>query len=286
MAFYPHDAPEVARFSTERFESGGMAYDAVSRRFVFGDMRGRRLFVLGEGSTRTADLVRAEGAGFLDVTALEIDVKRGDLWVTTGAADTAGGALHRIQLISGRSLAKFEPPAGQPVRLADIAVAASGAVLALDSAGGHIFRLSPQGTRLDRLASLDVDMPTSLAIAESGRVAYVAHSGGMLRLDLETRVAAPVAMPDGLDARGLERLRWHRSGLIAVQKTDGIQRLILMRLNRSGTGISSASAIDPAGAPGPEPASLAVSGDDLYYSQMAPSGAGGWEVLVRRIRLR
>ena len=74
-------AEEVAHFSAEPFVAGGLAYDAVSRRFLFADVLGRRLIVLGEGSDTTVDLVREAGARFQDVTALEIDTKRGDLWV-------------------------------------------------------------------------------------------------------------------------------------------------------------------------------------------------------------
>ena len=35
------------RFSTEGFALGGLAYDAVSHRFVFGDRLGRKLIVVG-----------------------------------------------------------------------------------------------------------------------------------------------------------------------------------------------------------------------------------------------
>ena len=87
LRFELRHAEEVAHFSAEPFVAGGLAYDAVSRRFLFGDVLGRRVIVLGEGSDTTVDLVRAAGAGFHDVTAFEIDTKRGDLWVASTARD-------------------------------------------------------------------------------------------------------------------------------------------------------------------------------------------------------
>ena len=83
------------RFAADPFVPAGLAYDAVSRRFIVGDQHGRKLRVAGEGLDHAVDLVRAESAGFLDVRALAIDTRRGDLWVAT--ADLDGRAvLHRL----------------------------------------------------------------------------------------------------------------------------------------------------------------------------------------------
>ena len=66
-------AIETVRFSTKQFAVGGLAYDAPSRRFVLGDRLGRKLIVVDERSSQTVDLVRADSAGFLDISAVEID---------------------------------------------------------------------------------------------------------------------------------------------------------------------------------------------------------------------
>ena len=87
-------AGDTLRFSTDRFVAAGLAYDAVSRRFVLGDQQNRKLRVVGEGLDHAVDLVRAESAGFLDVRALEIDVRRGDLWVAS--SDESRGAARSI----------------------------------------------------------------------------------------------------------------------------------------------------------------------------------------------
>ena len=69
--------------------------------------------------------MRAEGAGFHDVTAFDIDVKRGDLWVASTAPGGMAGGVHKLQLISGRALATFEVPAGTAVSLSDLVVAST-----------------------------------------------------------------------------------------------------------------------------------------------------------------
>jgi hypothetical protein len=59
----PASVEEAARFSSRPFVASGFAYDAVSRRWLFGDAAGRRVFLVGEGSARTVDLIRADSAG-------------------------------------------------------------------------------------------------------------------------------------------------------------------------------------------------------------------------------
>lgn len=292
LALEPRESESVARFATDRFDPAGLAYDEVSRRFLFGDMRGRRLFVLGEGSTRTSDLVRADSAGFFDVTALEIDPKRGDLWVTTSEADGSASGIHRLQLISGRAIAKFDAPSDSGSRFTDLAIAPTGTVLVLDSAGRRVLRLRQGAKTIEPAMSFPADGPVSLAVTDGDRYAYLAHASGIVRLDLQARTSAAVTAPSGLLLTGIERLRWHRNSLVGVQTmTDGSRALVLFQLNRAGTAISEATLLDDAIAtPSSGPLSLTVSGDDLYYAVMNPAasgtGAGKMEVVVTRVRLR
>ena len=114
-------AGTVARFSANRFADAGLAYDAVSRRFVVGDASERKLMVVGVDADHATDMVRAESAGFRDVAALDIDERRGDLWVASTGDDKS--ALHRLQLVSGRPLRTYAPAASLGrTDLADLAV--------------------------------------------------------------------------------------------------------------------------------------------------------------------
>src|SRR5439155_6667965 len=147
-------APEAVRFSTEGFVLAGLAYDAVSHRFLLGDQLGRKLIVVGEGSNHPIDFVRADSAGFQEISAIEIDARRGDLWVTSGA--DRGAMLHKLQLVSGRPLKTFHVDADLgPVKLVDLAVTPSGMVLVLDSANRQLLALRAGGTSLERVTQMN-----------------------------------------------------------------------------------------------------------------------------------
>ena len=288
----PRVGAEVSRFSAAPFVVGGLAYDVASRRLLFGDVLGRRVIVVGEGSDTTADLVRAASAQFQDVTALEIDAKRGDLWVASTAPDGHRGSLHRLQLISGRPLAIVESPSELgAVRLVDLAIAGNGTILVLDSATPRVIGLRAGTKMLTRLMSLDIAAPASIAAADDGRTAYVAHRDGIVRLDLQMQTAAPITAPKGIVLAGFERIRWHRNALVGVQVLpDGSRQIVRLQLNQGRT-VASAALLEASLSRDAGPILATVSGDDLYYlvTQQGvsepPPATGVMNIVVRRIRL-
>ncbi|HET7218287.1 MAG TPA: hypothetical protein VFJ02_09565 [Vicinamibacterales bacterium] len=274
-------APEPLTFSASGVDAVGLAYDAVSGRFIVGDSRDRRLLVVGERSGRLASLAGVD-AGFDDVAAFEIDTHEGDLWVVSSAERTRSATVHKLQLISGRVLASVKlPDAEGPATFADIAVTPQN-ILVLDSEGRRVLRLAKKGKTLDVAARLAVAGVTTLAPAAEG-VAYAAFDRGILKIDLGTRTMSVVEPAERVDLAGLGWMRWYRGSLVAVQRTaDGASRLLRIRLDEAGRSAKSAEVLDDnvllAGR-----TSATISGNVLYYLSRA-SGEG--DVAVRRITLK
>lgn len=283
---------EAARFSTRPFVPGGFAYDAVSQRLLFGDVTGRRLFVVGEGADRTVDLVRADSAGFDEVTAIAVDDKRGDLWVASSATSGSGGALHRLQLISGRALTRIPVPGEGLMRLSDVAVTDDGTILMLDGATPRVFVKRPGTATITLLMPLTAPGPVSITASDEGRFAYVAHREGITHIDVSSRRARPLDAAKDITLAGFEFIRWHRDVLIGSQvQPDGSRGLVRLRLNRDHTAVSQATLIDdPASSEG-STTFATISGDDLFY--VVSEGSGNQtvgsplvDVRVKRIKLR
>jgi hypothetical protein len=259
-------ALETVKFSTGGFTPGGLAYDAVSHRFVFGDRLGRKLIVVGEGSNHAVDFVRADSAGFNEIAAIEIDAKRGDLWVASAAPADGTGTLHKLQLVSGRPLKAFRVAADlEPVTLVDLAVTPAGAVLVLDSTGRQLLVLRSGGTSLERVMRIDAREPASLAAGGDDGIAYVAHRDGVERIDLRARTAARVSAPSSVSLAHLEQIRWRRHALIAVRvDDDGARRIIRLDLNANGRAVTQATTLEGLG-PIAGQTFVTVSGDELVY---------------------
>jgi hypothetical protein len=275
---------EAVRFSIDRTGVIGLGYDLVSRRILFGDRTGRKLVVVSEGSNHPLDLVRADSAGFKEISALEIDDKRGDLWVTSAADDNGAGTLHRLQLVSGRPLRSFRvPPSKTPVDLADVAITRGGTVLVLDAASGTILQLRPGAEAIERVMHVDVKGPVSLAAGSEEGIAYLAHRHGVSRLDLRGRSASTVSAPKNTSLAGLDQIRWHRNALIGITSEAGSTRIVRFELNANERSVRRATTIE-ASAPLVAHAAVTISGDDLLYLAAVVDGAT--EFVAYRVRLK
>lgn len=275
---------EAARFPVGRFSPAGLAYDSVSHRFLVGERFERKLIVVGDGATHADDLVRSDSAGFAEISAMDVDARRGDLWVASTAVAGGSAALHKLQLVSGRPLKAFPIAADlQPVKFIDLVTTGTGAVLVLDGAGDRLFVLRPGETAITTFVALNAHDVTSVAAGGDDGFAYVAHDAGLLRVDLRGRTAASVALPKGVSLAHVERIRWYRNTLIAAEaEANGSRRIIRMDLTPTGRAVIRVTPLEALPAPSGE-TFLTISGDELLYLSADPSAT---EVVTYRARLR
>ena len=286
---------ESLRFTTGPFTPAGLAYDAVSRRFIVGDRHARKLAVIDEFSHHVANLASAQSSGFGDIEALEIDVRLGNLWVVSNdrgpnqgtAGSSSRGAIvkptvHKLQLVSGRLLASYVlPEQFGEARFADVAAAADGSVMVLDSAGRRLFRLLPKAQALELAATLGEVQAMSLAPGP-GEAMYVATKDGITYIDLGSRAATPLKANKNVDLGGVTRLRWFKGALIGVQQADGgTFRAIRISLAGNGRTATAVRVLDPSLATS-DPTAATVSGGMLYY---LASGDGA-EMIVKHVPLQ
>ncbi len=286
-------AREIVRLSTTPFAVGGLAYDAASQRLVMGDRLERRLVAVSEGSRSAADLVRAESAGFQEIAALEIDPRRGDLWVASNAPQHEGaGILHRLQLISGRPLQGFVVGRGlASVNLTDLAISSSGMVLILDSENRQLFALRPRGLSIDFVLRLSVEAPVSIAAGIDEDIAYLAHRDGISRIDLRTRTLAPLTAPPGVSLERVARIRRYQNALVGSVAEAGIHSFVRFDLNSSGRTVARATTIERSETV-PGQAFFTIAGEELAFVAAPPGRADGAtaskavELVAYRLRLR
>jgi len=272
---------EALAFSAPPFEPVGLAYDGVSRRFIVGDRNAGRLVVIDELSHHVTTLVSAASAGFYDaITAFEIDPRRGDLWVASVKDSGPDSVLHKLQLVSGRVLEQIRIGAEDvKARIADLAVAGDGTILALDSEGGRILRLQPGTRRLDDVGRIAAPKGARSFALANERVVYVASDEGIARIDLQTKETTKVRVPREIDLSRVEKIRWHDGDLVLVERTAGGHQIERARLDASGQAITRSQLLPGVGSE--DPRAVAVSGSVIYYLV----GAKG-ESSIRRARLK
>ena len=204
--------------------------------------------------------------------------------------DGASATLHKLQLVSGRVLARYEMPAGlAPVRAIDLTVTAAGAVVILDAAHNRLLVLRLGATAIESLADLQETAPASLVSAGRDSVVYVAHPNGISRVDLRTRSVAAVTGPARMNLGSIEHLRRYGSELLGVQaRPDGSRRLVRLLLDGAGQAVTRLRVVGMPLPRGSAPVLAAVCGDSLAFlvGETAFTGDGPsteWRFL--RIRL-
>jgi hypothetical protein len=275
----PGAATDASHFSAQRFRPAGLAFDAVSKRFVIGDALGQKLIVVGIGPGHVDDMVRADSAGFDDVVAVGIDAQRGDLWVASAAESSGTSSLHRLQLVSGRPLKTYRVPASLgPARVIDLAVQSSGGVVALDAAGNRLLTLARGAEEVVAGLHLDLSGARSIASAGSENIVYIAHDDGIARADVKARTVAALSGPKGMDLTGFDAIRTHRDSIVGLQTASGKQRqLVRLKLNATGRNVREVSVMDRQIVEADGRVILNITGDELYYLATAAAPAGATE---------
>ena len=268
---------DTMRLTSSALEPVGLAYDSASRRFVVGDRHDNKLIVADEVFNHVNDLIGAAAGGFGRLSAVEIDTRRGDLWVTSTDANGVA-AVHKLQLVSGRVLARLDMPDSlKPIAISDFAVLDSGALLLLDSEGGRLVPVKSVAGPFEQAIPLKVSGASSLATAD--RRVYIAHEGGLSVVELPAGRVVEVAAPKGASLSGLRRIRWTSGGLLALQESGDSTRMIRIRLSRRGQAVTAIEPLDrgttSAGT------ALTISRDAAYYIAATKDGPA-----IRRVRLR
>jgi hypothetical protein len=268
------ESGEVLSFEGTSLDPIALAHDAVSRRFLMGDRHARRLVIVDEVSHHVVDYVSASSSSFLqNLTGFTIDTRRGDLWVvSTGGDDSASSMLHKLQLVSGRTLAEIAPPDGAgAVRFVGVAATPDGTVYALDAAGSRLYRVRPGTRALELVMRLESPAPSAL-VAVDDRVLYVATGQGLARVDPSARTVTKVKSAEELS--GLESLAWRDGSLIAVQPAGGGYAVVRLSLDGAGTRVQRRTVLASSSIP-----TVGTLGRDGYY-YLSDAGT------IRRLTLR
>jgi hypothetical protein len=158
-------------------------------------------------------------------------------------------------------------------------------VLAIDSASARLLMLKPNAPGLEQVVQLEVEGATSVTTTSDEDIAFVAHGAGIVRVDRRTKAVSKVSASSGIQFGRIERLRWHKDKLIAVQVADdGTRRVVRFDLNRAGRSITAATELDATIPAAAGPTFATVAGDELSYLVVENEGSST-QFTIRRMRL-
>ncbi len=263
------DAPVA--FTMPDLGSGpeGIAYDPVSKSFFVGSIT-RKSVVRITPAGKVVPFSRPE-AGLHGVLGVAVDAKRRVVYAVSTNALVNGlprrNAVVAFDLPSGRRIAEYS--VNEAVQLNDVAVAPDGTLYATDSAAGGVWKLAVAREAVVKPTALlkagTVRGSNGVAVSGDGKLLYVAHSTGIVRVELASGAMEKVVIPARDTVAAIDGLYVVNGDLVGIQNITNPGRVIRMRLDPTGKEVTRVDTLQSHHNPAfHEPTTGAVAGDAIY----------------------
>jgi len=263
------DATLAFRIPDKTFAPEGIAFDAHSKSFFMGSVTHKKIVRI----SLTGKITPFSDAddGLQQVLGVAVDAKRRDLYAVSTNALTQGKPLHNsvfaFDIKTGKRNAEYQVP--EALQLNDVAVAPNGDLYASDSQSGAIWKISTEpGSTIKPKAFVPAGTlggSNGLAVSPDGKILYVAHSTGLVRVDIDTGAVSKLAPPPRETVAAIDGLYLHRGDLIGIQNITSPGRVIRVRLNEKGTEIERVDTLQSHHNPlFSQPTTGAISGNAIF----------------------
>ena len=273
----PVGGGEVAfRLARPDFIPEGIAHDPVTGDFFVGSVR-RRQIARVSAAGRESVLVPEGRDGLWSVLGMAVDPVRRTLWACSSSLpnmvggkpdEPPRGAVFSFDLETGKLTGRREVAGGAEGHdCNDLTVSPSGDVFVSDSRKGSLLKTSAAASALETfLPEGTFGSPQGLAFTADGRRLYVAdYARGLFRVEMATREATRLAVPDDVATRGVDGLLWRKNCLVAIQNGVEPHRVTLLRLDPTGEKIEKQEILGMSHVMYDEPTLGVVVGDALLY---------------------
>jgi hypothetical protein len=284
----------------------GVAYDPVTKTFFLSSVREHKVLAV-DPAGKVKDF-SSQSDGLWGVLGMRVDARRRRLWAVTstfpespGFDEAAGrrSAIVEYDLASGKLVARHALPAGTGENmLGDLLVASNGDVYATDSVSPNVFvlRAGAKAPEVFMRGEPFVNLQ-GLALSPDEKTLFLAdYSRGVIAVDMASRRATVLPIPDATTALGIDGLYFHEGDLIGIQNGTAPHRVIRMGLARDFSRVERVSVVAANDPVWDEPTLGVVVDGALYYNAVSQWGnvkAGGElarpeaarEAVVMRVKL-
>ena len=226
------------------------------------------------------------------VLGLALDEARGLLWAASAGMAAAVPAddplrdkaeLLKIDLESGRILARYRAPDAPRRNFGDVAVGPDGAVYVSDSTAGDVWRLPAGGEALEALVPSGVfGSPQGMALDADGKALILADYGsGLHRIDLANGRVTPVPAPGDASLIGVDTVLRRGDALIVVQNGTAPMRVLELGLSPDHTRVLSVRTLAANLTDMADPAGGSLDEDALVFVAVSQLGSYGDDGALR-----
>jgi hypothetical protein len=255
----------------------GTAWDSKTRTLFLGSLYKRKIIAITpDGAAR--DFIDSGQDGIGPVVGMEVDPLRRGLWAASMVLTEAGipladstfaahGLLFHYDVDTGRLRRRYVLAPADSVRhgFNDLTVLPNGDVYLTDSQAGAVYMVPAGGEGVvEILPPSTYTFPNGITRSDDGRRLFVAHGGGIDRIEIGTRKRTRLASPDSLNLGGIDGLAFYRNSLIAHQPS-WFQRVVRLQLDPKQGRVTSWETIERHHPRFAQPTTGEIAGDGYYY---------------------
>ena len=215
------------------FIAEGITRDPATDRIFVAGVASRRILAIHDGRAR--EFARLSG----DYSPFGITVAGGKLWVSAavvkqGVDHEGPSALIALDLADGKTRGLYPVQDDGRHVLNDVTVAPDGTVYSSDALDGSLYALVPGASMLTRIGPRKLfKSPQGMVVSADGKsLLVIDYPTGPLKLDIATATAAPLKIPEGVNAKGIDGLARLRDGSFLASQ-NGTKEPHILRLTLS-----------------------------------------------------
>jgi len=259
----------------------GISYDKVGKKFYFGSMNKKKIYILNNLG-RITEFKKSGEDGLHGVVGMEVDPLRRIIWVCSNEApyvegfESGGiqsGEVLKFDLEKGMLLGRYPSPNdGRPHSFNDLTIRTStGDVYITDDLSGAVYKIDYD---TDKLSAFNPEgtfySPNGITISDNEKYLYVsAYGDGLYRVTLDGGNAVRIPDPDGTSLFGVDGLDFYKNSLVAIQNGFNPDRVMRYYLNKDGDAITKSEKIEFGTDQIDDPTTGTIVGYDFYYIGMS-----------------
>lgn len=283
-------APQTAAAISDAMAIESVVRDRAHDRMLVSAIAGRTILKIGADGVALPWLqAETPVAGIL---GLVVDEARGLVWAASSGMAAAVPAddplrdkaeLLKVDLNTGRLLARYRAP-DAPIRsFGDVALGADGTVYVSDSTAGDVWRLAPGAEALQLLVPAGVfGSPQGMAVSADGAALIIADYGsGLHRIDLAGGGVTPMPAPGTASLIGVDTVLRRGGDLIVVQNGTAPMRVLKLTLSDDQTQVVGARTLAANLETMTDPAGGSIDGDALLFVAVSQLGSYGDDGALR-----
>ncbi len=253
-----------------------MAYDSGSRQFYLGDVRARKIVVLKDG--KIVGEIGSDHPDFYSVMGLDIDSKKGLLWICTASMPQMVG--YQDSLNSRSSLFSYNVKSKllthhvtkSASTFGDLIVGLGGQVLISDGNSNIVYGFDAKsGLTVFADVSRQVFNLQGLALSPDQKWLYCSdYISGLYRISVADKKVEKLSTSSGTPFKGIDGLYTFGNTLIGIENGSKPMRVIQYQV--AGTTIERYSLLDQNQEFLNEPTQGAFMGSDFIYIANSPWG--------------